>query len=167
MKNAEMMEVVGTDRAKKTFYPTPQSLADELISGYDWRYIEGVLEPSAGKGDLAFAAAKKLFAVRKGYSVYDERNEREAIRQADVDCIEIDPTLRDMLEGRGFRVIHDDFLSFQTQKRYGLILMNPPFDEGAEHLLKAIEMQQNGGKIACILNAETINLPTVLLHFNG
>ena len=159
MKSAEMMEAVGTDRAKNTFYPTPQSLADELISGYDWRYIESVLEPSAGKGDLAFAAAKKLFAVRKGYPVHHERDEREAIRQADVDCIEIDPMLRDMLEGRGFRVIHDDFLSFQTQKRYGLILMNPPFDEGAEHLLKAIEMQQSGGKIACILNAETIRNP--------
>ena len=60
MKNAEMMEVVGTDRAKKTFYSTPKSLADELISGYDWNYIESILEPSAGKGDLAFAAAKRL-----------------------------------------------------------------------------------------------------------
>ena len=162
MKNAEMMEVVGTDRAKKTFYPTPKSLADELISGYDWKYIESILEPSAGKGDLAFAAAKRLFAVRMGYPVHDERNERAAIRQADVDCIEIDPTLRDMLEGRGFRVIHDDFLTFQTQKRYDLILMNPPFDRGAEHLLKAIEIQRNGGKIACILNAETIRNPCTL-----
>ena len=102
MKSAEMIDAVSTDRAKKTFYPTPQDIADELTSGYDWKYIESVLEPSAGKGDLAIVAAKKMFAVRRGYSVHDERNEREAIRQADVDCIEIDPTLRDMLEGQYF-----------------------------------------------------------------
>ena len=63
MKSAEIIEAVKTDRVKKTFYPTPQSLACELISGYDWKYIESVLEPSAGKGDLAFTAAKKMFAA--------------------------------------------------------------------------------------------------------
>ena len=159
VKKATIIEAPQTDRAKKTFYPTPQSLANELISGFDWKLIESVLEPSAGKGDLAIAAAKKMFAVRNGYHVHNERDEHEAIREADIDCVEIDPTLRDTLEGRGFRVIHDDFLSLQTQKRYSLILMNPPFDDGAEHLLKAIEIQQNGGKIACILNAETIRNP--------
>lgn len=35
--------------------------------------------------------------------------------------------------------------------------MNPPFDKGAEHLLKAISLQEvYGGKIVCLLNAETL-----------
>lgn len=150
---------VESERARKTFYPTPEDFADELISGYDWNFIQSILEPSAGKGNLAFAVAKKLYLSKKGYSIYDEHSRKEAIDTADVDCIEIDPALRNILEGQGFRVIHDDFLSFQTQKRYDLILMNPPFDAGAEHLLKAVELQKNGGKIVCLLNAETLRNP--------
>jgi hypothetical protein len=37
--------------------------------------------------------------------------------------------------------------------------MNPPFANGDLHLLKAIDIQKNGGKIVCILNAETIDNP--------
>jgi hypothetical protein len=37
--------------------------------------------------------------------------------------------------------------------------MNPPFEQGEKHLLKAIEIQQNGGKIVCLLNSETIKNP--------
>lgn len=54
-------------------------------------------------------------------------------------------------------IIHDDFLTFDSRKSYDLILMNPPFANGDEHLLKAIEMQSRcGGDICCILNAETL-----------
>ena len=54
-------------------------------------------------------------------------------------------------------IIHDDFLTFDSRKSYDLILMNPPFANGDEHLLKAIEMQsRSGGDICCILNAETL-----------
>lgn len=42
-------------------------------------------------------------------------------------------------------------------KEYDLIVMNPPFENGVKHLLKALEMQsRNGGSIVCLLNAETI-----------
>ena len=42
-------------------------------------------------------------------------------------------------------------------KEYDLVVMNPPFENGAKHLLKALEMQsRNGGSIVCLLNAETI-----------
>lgn len=58
------------------------------------------------------------------------------------------------------RVVHDDFLSFDTCKRYHLIVMNPPFSNGDAHLLKALQMQsRSGGEIRCILNAETIRNP--------
>lgn len=55
------------------------------------------------------------------------------------------------------KIIHNDFMTFASKKHYDLILMNPPFANGDEHLMKAIQMQQeNGGKILCILNAETL-----------
>lgn len=157
--NTEIIKAVESDRAQKTFYPTPEPLAEKLLGGIKWNMVDCVLEPSAGKGDLALFAAKKMFYARHSYPPHDDRSIREAAEEADIDCIEIDPLLRNTLEGRGFRVIHDDFLSFETQKRYSLIVMNPPFDQGAEHFLKAFELMEHGGEIRCILNAQTIRNP--------
>lgn len=64
------------------------------------------------------------------------------------------------LKRKDYYVIYDDFLSFATYKHYDLIYMNPPFSTGDKHLLRAISLQeQYGGKILCILNAETIRNP--------
>lgn len=150
---------IENENARKNFYPTPPALADKLMQGIDWNFTQNVLEPSAGKGDLARAAANKIYKARRGFPVYDEHSKREALEQADIDCVEIDSFLRSQLENTGFRVVHDDFLTFETQKRYDLILMNPPFDRGAEHLLHALELIEHGGTIRCILNAETIRNP--------
>lgn len=172
-----------TQEAAKGFYPTPPELADKLLAGIDWRYIENVLEPSAGKGDLVKAIVRK-------------RDARYGAPAMNVDCVEIDPYLRSILdyefggkreneiwerlqelrnEGADTRwldrendwleklnapVVHDDFLTFQSRKHYDLIVMNPPFADGDAHLLKAIELQKRyGGEIRCLLNAETLLNP--------
>lgn len=189
-----------TQEAAKGFYPTPPALADKLLAGIEWAYIETVLEPSAGKGDLVKAVAQKACANRYNHPI-------------NVDCVETDPYLRSILEyefwgehedeilGRRKQldekeswdptinakrrlppmeaaekrrleqeynwlhnlsapVVHDDFLTFQSRKRYDLIVMNPPFADGDLHLLKAIELQKRyGGQIRCLLNAETLLNP--------
>lgn len=71
--------------AQKGFYPTPPELADKLLAGIDWYYIGTMLEPSAGKGNLVKAVAEKANVYH-----YD--------RQVNVDCVEIDPYLRSILE---------------------------------------------------------------------
>lgn len=58
-----------------------------------------------------------------------------------------------------FYIVHDDFLTFDTRKRYDLILMNPPFADGDAHLLKAITLLAPGGHLRCLLNAETLRNP--------
>ena len=153
MKGMSIFENVESSRAQATFYPTPEALADKLLEGINWYFVQSVLEPSAGKGDLAMVAAKRITRDRW----YPSENER--IKSCDIDCIEIDPVLRQTLTGQGFRVVHDNFLTFETQKRYDLIIMNPPFDQGARHLMKALELMERGGMIRCILNAETIRNP--------
>ena len=153
-------ELAATPQSKATFYPTPRSLAEKMLEGIDMRMVESVLEPEAGKGDIAAVVAEKLFRWKRGYPVHDERTMREAREIADIDCIEIDPNLRAILKDKGFRVVHDDFLTFRTYKRYDLILMNPPFDRGEEHLNKALSLiERGGGTVVCILNAETIRNP--------
>lgn len=124
------------------FYPTPERLLSKITQGIDWRYIHTILEPSAGKGDICdFVKERK----RLCYS-----------SEVDIDCIEIDETLRNTLIGKGYRVVHDDYLTYNTFKKYDLIILNPPFSNGSKHLLKALEMQKDGGSVVCILNAETI-----------
>lgn len=137
------------------FYPTPSHIAGQLFSCIDWKSVESVLEPSAGRGDLIEWARHRCEKVRYPYGYSGSYT----MPLKDVDCIEIDPNLRALLSGKGFRVIHDDFLTFHTRKRYDLILMNPPFAQGDLHLLHALELCQGGGQIACILNAETIRNP--------
>lgn len=189
------------EESRNGFYPTPLPVAEKLLQGIDWDMILDVLEPSAGKGNLISAIAQKL-GYRRRYSG----------QKVNVDCVEIDPHLRSILqyeycgsrseelyqerntlnekqrynpelgaEGEltqeeqarlkklnseldnlhaiAVHIIHDDFLTLDTRKHYDLIVMNPPFSDGDTHLLKAIQIQENGGKIRCILNAETLRNP--------
>lgn len=155
---ATVLESTERESTRHAFYPTPDSLAERMLKKVDWHKVDTILEPSAGKGDLAYAVAEAIEVNRWGYrrKAKDERERKDYIEKAGIDCIEIDPLLRDTLKGAGFRVIHDDFLTFETQKRYNLIVMNPPFDRGAEHLAHAIDLQKHGGQVICLLNAETI-----------
>ena len=190
MRTTEMTITNGSDQ----FYPTPPSVAEKMLEGIDWRMVETILEPSAGKGDLILAAAR---AKRKTQARYYEHN-------LDVDAVEIDPYLREIckynfskqkakeywephgklrdirysertpaqteemnrleeeariIESVDLHIVHDDFLTYKTYKQYDLILMNPPFADGDLHLLKALELQKDGGNIVCLLNAETLRNP--------
>ena len=137
------------------FYPTPDALAGKLIAGVDWKGVKDILEPSAGKGDLVEAVDR----MREQHK-YSEKIRGAAMgSEKFFDVIELDYNLRLILRGKGLRLVGDDFLQYRSQKRYDLIIMNPPFSAGAAHLLHAIELQQNGGQIACLLNAETIRNP--------
>ena len=140
-------------QAERGFYPTPDHVAYKMLEGVNWDLVQDVLEPSAGKGDLAEIVAKAM--NRNRYRGDD-------LWKANIDCIELDENLRHILKGKGFRVVHDDFLTYDTHKRYDLIIMNPPFFEGDRHLLKALQMIRNGGQVACLLNAETIDNPYTL-----
>lgn len=139
-----------TDNAQKNFYPTPIRMIDKMLSGIDWNFVQSVLEPSAGKGDIAREVCRHFRYKHNDYG------KDLSPSKYDVDCVEIDPNLRAILKDGGFRVIHDDFLTMETMKHYDLIVMNPPFDKGAEHLLKAMRMQERGGAVICLLNADTL-----------
>lgn len=166
IRPTDMTTTGGNDQ----FYPTPPHIADKMLAGLDFTYIHSVLEPSAGKGDL-------IQALMRDYLVKRWRCDD---RTLDIDACEIDPYLRqilkynfsderrhevkaenekDIIRKADLHIVHDDFLSYHTYKRYQLILMNPPFADGDKHLLKAIEMQRKGGMVICLLNAETIRNP--------
>ncbi|TYC51072.1 DUF4942 domain-containing protein [Weissella muntiaci] len=128
------------------FYPTPQNVIGKMLKDLDLNTIGSVLEPSAGKGDIATALAERT------KTVYSNRT-------LDIDTVEIDENLVAILKSQNIRVIHNDFLTLKTFKKYDLIIMNPPFSNGDKHLLKALDMQKNGGQIIALLNADTIRNP--------
>lgn len=143
----------------KELYPTPEDVARKMTRLVDFDKVESILEPSAGYGNLAKASI----------AAYDERHyrgfaekERDPFFADVIDLVEIDDKCRAFLKSQKANVIANDFLKFQTFKRYDLIIMNPPFSDGVKHILKAIEMQRYGGQIVCLLNSETINNPYTL-----
>lgn len=105
------------ERQALQFFPTPESLAREIVEIADIRQGERTLEPSAGQGNIAQFMPTP-------------------------DCIELDPKNRAVLEERGFRVVGEDFLKFTSSASYDVIVMNPPFckRQDALHILKAISM---------------------------
>lgn len=138
----------------KSFYPTPASVIDRMLAGINLDMYESILEPSAGNGAIVKALLDRLFRDR-----YLSKECRGQICRR-IDCIEKDESLRPALIDTGCPVISDDFLSFRTFKRYDLIVMNPPFENGDEHLLKAISLvEPYGGTVVCLLNSETLANP--------
>lgn len=135
----------------KNFYPTPPSLISKMIYKIGKDFIlstkcKTILEPSAGKGDIVNEL--KSFFNHRFHNV------------PEFFCIEKDSMLSALLKEQSYNVIHDDFLTFSSPLCFDLIIMNPPFEDGEKHLLKAIELQKRyGGKICCLLNAETIRNP--------
>lgn len=143
-----MLKITGSE----DFYPTPESLLEQITAGVEWLKVKYILEPSAGRGNICEYVKKTCESFKWG--------KYECRIEVDIDCVEIEPEFRAILKEKGYRVIHDDFLTLHTYKHYDLIIMNPPFTVGARHLLKAIEVQQtSGGAIICILNAETLRNP--------
>lgn len=142
----------------KNLFPTPMSLARKMyekLTYEEQHCLRNILEPSAGTSQL-IDNFKEIYK-EKNHRRYDNKKVEDYLK---FDAIEYDTTLYDLLKGKGINVIDRDFLTHEPQNFYGLILMNPPFDNGTKHLLKAISIQERvGGKIICLLNAESLKNP--------
>ena len=138
------------------FYPTPDAVIAKMIEPYgDILSTATILEPSAGSGAIVdYITAKGLkvpYTTKRGETLtMDVTAKKEKIYTC-----EHNPELQLILQGKGYRIVADDFLSYVPDTRFNLILLNPPFSTGARHLLHAWDILQ-GGDIACLLNAETI-----------
>lgn len=140
----------------KEFYPTPKPLSEKLLKPFVEEISKKntksytLLEPSAGKGDILEYIEdlkdKHWNSMKHNFNIY---------------TIEINEELQMILRGKHYNVIFDDFLKWKPSVLVDLIVMNPPFSNGDEHLLKAIEVLEEGkgGDIACILNHETLRNP--------
>lgn len=118
------------------FFPSPAEVVDRVISSADIRPGLRVLEPSAGKGALAFAAQD---------------------RGGHVTAIEIQAGLCADLQRDGLTVLHDDFLSVRPSPSmmFDRVVMNPPFGQRADvdHVLHALAFLKPGGRLVAVMAA--------------
>lgn len=126
------------------FYPTPYALAVLAWSMFKEKEFVRVLEPSAGAGDL--------MAVQ-----LDDANRRWR-KPFQWGAVEIDANNHPLLRERGAKVVGYDFLSQVSCAIYSHIIMNPPFAQGAKHVLHAWNTLYEG-EIVAIINAETLRNP--------
>ncbi len=134
------------------FFPTPKALQRMMLSKIEWSKVQTCLEPSAGGGDLVEGIMKQF--------EYTQRY--RGTKKYDVDLIEIDTNLIHILKGKGYRVVADDFLHFQTYKSYDCIVANFPFSQGDRHALHAIKLAENQMKscqLVFLINGETLKNP--------
>lgn len=124
------------------FYPTPISLAERAFEKFTNRNFIRLLEPSAGDGAMLKGMPEPRF-----YS-----------QPTPVDCIEIDMSKHASLRDQGYHVVGIDFMQFANGAAYSHIILNPPFNAGADHVLKAWDIAWNA-EIVAIINADTLRNP--------
>lgn len=149
----------------KNFYPTPKELVFKMLDklqadNYGLAKCKFVLEPECGKGDIVQAYKEYYLNYKNQYNTKYSTPVKDIDKYVKFDVIEYDKTLNSLLRGEGYNVIWDDYLTFDPPRFYDLIIQNVPFSNGATHLLKSIRIQEvMGGRILCIINAETIKNP--------
>lgn len=142
------------------FYPSTNEIIDRMVAplvhtvdlkeyrGYDYKrtYLRGigkVLEPSIGKCNIA-----------------DRLVELYGVEKKNILCCELDDELALIATGKGYRLIERDFLALSDPYHVDTVIMNPPFLNAAEHILKAWEvLGRTGGRVISQINAENIRRP--------
>ncbi len=119
------------------FFPTPEPLARELLRLADIQAGNIVIEPSAGKGDLADLIAEEHPDCR-------------------LTCIEQCHSLVEILAA-DHTVIHGDWL--EQNLLADRIVMNPPFEnaQDIDHVRYAYDRLLPGGKLVSIISAGSLS----------
>lgn len=104
------------------FFPTPPAVVDQMLQIAMPLDAMTIIEPSAGQGHIIEEVQKFSYAKHS------------------IDAIELNPVNRKVLLEKGFNLIHDDFATFSTDKKYDLCLANPPFKHYIEHAYKMAEI---------------------------
>lgn len=121
------------------YYPTPEHIARDAVEMADIKDGDFVLEPSAGQG----AIAEQI---------------REAHPLSSLHCVEISELHCEILRQKGFDVVNDDFLKFNHEHKYDVIVCNPPYSDGRwlSHVNHAFSLLNPNGTLVAVLPSSSI-----------
>lgn len=126
-------EAIYTDRDYE-FFPTQAPQVRRMLARAELEPGMLVLEPHAGDGALALAAA-------------------QIVGKHAVTCYELMPRNVASLQEAGFSLESPtDFLAVEPEMKYDVVLANPPFSGGRDivHLTHAMKFLKPGGKLVAI-----------------
>jgi hypothetical protein len=143
------------------FFPTPEAVIRQMLSPWLGAVVNcreraklselTILEPSAGSGSIVDYITKHIDMVERGSYGRDKgRN---------IYTCELDPELKATLDGKGYKVLAHDFLTYTGDHQFDLIILNPPFSRGCEHVLHAFDRVASGGDVVALVNSETVLNP--------
>jgi phospholipid N-methyltransferase len=116
------------------FFPTPDELADRLVSKAIIYSNSKILEPSAGRGAIVKAINRNMEGLQ-------------------VDCFELMEINQTSLKKvPTANIIGDDFLQTEIENEYDIVIANPPFskNQDIEHIRKMFQVVKPGGTIITI-----------------
>ena len=112
----------GTERKQYDFYATPIDCVENFINNYGIDRIKGnILEPSAGNGNVIQALRQKKV-------------------QGIITAVELRDEERDSLTRISDKVIIDNFLEWEADKDYDVIIGNPPYTYAREFIEKCFKI---------------------------
>lgn len=136
----EQILLTGQVTSKKQqfgYFPTPAPVVEQLMELADIQPGMRTLEPSAGRGAIALAAAAQ---------------------GALVDCVEIQADNADALTAErnpNITIVVADFLATTPQPIYDRVVMNPPFarQQDIAHVKHAWTALKPGGRLVAVMSA--------------
>ena len=121
----------GAERKPYDFYATPVEVVKNFLSNY--KLPEGnILEPSAGNGNIIQSI--KEFGYLNNITAIEIREEE-----------------RDNLTQISDKVIIDDFLKWESDKEYDIIIGNPPYSYAKEFIEKCFKISNENTIIIMLL----------------
>ena len=115
-------------RVEHDFYATNPKAVEMLLDAYEFENVKTILEPCVGQGHI-------IDVVKEHYK--------------DAETTVLDIVDRDYPE----TIVHD-FLTWETDNEYDLIITNPPFSLGSEFVRKGISLLSENGQMAMFLKIQ-------------
>ncbi|MBR8839138.1 MAG: SAM-dependent DNA methyltransferase [Stigonema ocellatum SAG 48.90 = DSM 106950] len=114
------------------FFPTPESVCQQMIKLANIQQNWRILEPSAGSGNIA----EWLIQTHSNIQL---------------EVVEVNYILRQILQLKGFNLIGKNFLEFHPTHLYNACIMNPPFCELVEHIYHAWKLLISNGVLVSVV----------------
>jgi hypothetical protein len=135
----QLLERVFEEDQSEQFYPTPIPIVRKMIQEANIQSGMRILEPSAGKGNIADLV-------------------REMHPDVTIECIEINAIRAEILRLKGYKVYEQDALTVTSEQAgtFDRVLMNPPFLKtlGAKHVRYMFDnLLKPEGRLVALLNA--------------
>lgn len=123
----------GTKRKPYDFYATPIDCVENFINNYGIDKIKGnILEPSAGSGNIIQSLRQKKV-------------------QGIITALELREEERDSLTQISDKVIIGNFLEWEPDKEYDVIIGNPPYTYAREFIEKCFKIANKNTVIIMLL----------------